>query len=183
MSKVSRIKKTRTTSKPALKWKMGRRPVYTKELGTHICEQLMNGRSLTSILKEKDMPKMQTIYAWLNKTNPSFEPEFLEAYILAREIQAEVMADEIKDISDDGTNDTYEVYNKTTKKMEKRVDHDHIKRSQLRVDSRKWLAAHLLPRKYSDRMQITGAEGKDLIPSAPTKVVFNFIKNNKENDE
>jgi hypothetical protein len=90
------------------------------------------------------------------------------------------MADEIKDIADNGENDTYETVNPKTGKMETRVDTDHIKRSALRVESRKWLAAHLLPRKFSDRVQLTGAEGKDLIPAVPTKVVFNFVGEDEE---
>ncbi len=173
----------RVTKKPAIRYKTGRPSLYSKELGDYICEQLMHGRSLTSILKnDPDMPTMPTIYNWLNKNSKCFEEHFLDAYINAREIQAQVFADEIKDIADDGSNDTYEVYNEKTKKVEKKIDYDNIKRSQLRVESRKWLAAHLLPRKFSDKMQITGAEGKDLIPSIPTKVVFNFISPENEKD-
>ena len=91
--------------------------------------------------------------------------------------------DEIKDIADDGTNDTYEYENPKTGKVETRVDFDHIKRSALRVDTRKWLASHLLPRKFSDRVQLTGAEGKDLIPASttPTKVIIKFVE--KKADE
>lgn len=174
MIKLKR-RKEKTQEKPKSGPKGGRPRIYTKQLGSYICKQLMLGKSLTSILRKDGMPSMPTVYAWLNKNSTTYQEEFLEAYLTAREVQAEVLADEIKDISDDGLNDTYEVFNERTNCMETRIDHDHIKRSQLRVESRKWLAAHLLPRKFSDRMQITGAEGKDFIPSAPTKVVFNFV--------
>jgi len=175
-------KKKKTTEIPQEKIKTGRRPAFKKEIGVYICEHLMRGRSLTSILKDKGMPTMPTVYAWLNKNSKTYEPDFLEAYVMAREIQAEVLADEIKDIADDGSNDTYKVYNEKTKKLETKTDIDHIKRSQLRVESRKWLAAHLLPRKYSDKMQITGSEGKDLIPQVPTNITFNFVKKEKKDE-
>lgn len=170
---------TKKKSKPK---KNGRPSIYTKKTARHICRELCKGRTVVSILKDEGMPSIPTMYNWLNKFSTAFQPEFLEAYTTAREIQAEIYADEIKDIADDGSNDTYEVLNEKTGKMETKVDYDHIKRSALRVESRKWLAAHLLPRKFSDRMQVTGADGKDLIPSTPTKVVFNFIKSNKEEE-
>ena len=39
------------------------------------------------------------------------------------------------------------------------VDHDHISRSRLRVDSRKWVASKLLPKVYGDKLQHTGDGG------------------------
>lgn len=59
------------------------------------------------------------------------------------------MADEIQDIADDGSNDYMtivkgdESYNV--------VNHEAINRSRLRVDSRKWIASKLLPKKYGDK--------------------------------
>jgi hypothetical protein len=40
----------------------------------------------------------------------------------------------------------------------------------------------LLPTKFSDKVQLTGAEGKDLIPAVPTKVVFNFVGEEEEKE-
>jgi hypothetical protein len=34
----------------------------------------------------------------------------------------------------------------------KRPDHEHINRARLRVDTRKWMAAKLAPKKYGDRV-------------------------------
>ncbi len=39
------------------------------------------------------------------------------------------------------------------------VDHEHIQRSRLRVDARKWIAAKLLPKRYGDKLQHTGDGG------------------------
>ena len=159
---------------------LGRPQVYNDMIGAYICREITKGRTITSICKDKDVPSIPTVFSWLNKLHPNFKEDFFKSYVMAKEIQAEVLADEIKDIADDGSNDTYETVNPKTGKMETRVDIDHIKRSALRVESRKWLAAHLLPRKYSDRVQLTGAEGKDLIPTVPTKVIFKFVGDKEE---
>ncbi len=34
------------------------------------------------------------------------------------------------------------------------VDHENVQRSRLRVDTRKWAAAKLAPKKYSDKLSI-----------------------------
>jgi len=159
---------------------LGRPQVYNDMIGAHICREITKGRTITSICKDKNVPSIPTVFNWLNKLHPNFKEDFYKSYIIAREIQAEVLADEIKDIADDGSNDTYEIVNPKTGQIETKTNFDHIKRSALRVESRKWLAAHLLPRKYSDRVQLTGAEGKDLIPAVPTKVVFNFVGEDEE---
>jgi hypothetical protein len=70
-------------------------------------------------------------------------------------MQMELMATEILDIADDGSNDTYE-----TDDGEK-VNQDHINRSRLRVDTRKWLMSKLAPKKYGEKVQqeVTGNIG------------------------
>jgi hypothetical protein len=147
--------------KPAKKVKkLGRPSSYTDKIGKYICREIMKGRTLTSICKEEGMPSIPTVYNWLNRLSKAHNEIFLKSYKEAREIQAEVLADEIKDISDD---------------IPMIDDPVNVSRARLQSDNRKWLAAHLLPRKFSDRVQLTGAEGKDLIPSIPTKVVFNFV--------
>ncbi len=140
---------------------------YTEEIGNFICEQISHGKTMTSICKEEGMPSIATIYSWLSPLHPNHNENFLKSYLISREIQAEVLADEIKDISDE---------------FDKKDDGTKVNRARLRTENRKWLAAHLFPRKFSDKMQITGAEGKDLIPSIPTKVVFNFISPENEKD-
>ena len=36
------------------------------------------------------------------------------------------------------------------------VDHDHIARSRLRVDARKWLLSKMLPKVYGDKVALGG---------------------------
>ena len=42
----------------------------------------------------------------------------------------------------------------------KTVDHEHIARSRLRVDSRKWMLSKMIPKIYGDRL-VTELTGKD----------------------
>ncbi len=58
------------------------------------------------------------------------------------------------DIADDGSNDFTK--DKDGKAV---VDHEHIQRSRLRIDTRKWIASKLLPKRYGDKLQHTGPGG------------------------
>jgi hypothetical protein len=70
------------------------------------------------------------------------------------------MAEEILEIADDGTNDTYKDDNGN-----ERTDQEVIGRSRLRVDARKWLLAKMLPKKYGDKIQqeVSGPDGEPLV--------------------
>ncbi len=141
-----------TKKKPApKKGKKGRPSLYTAKLAANICQRLAEGKSLRSICRDDAMPAISTVMGWLFDGD---HDEFSEQYARAREAQAEVRADEIVDIADDDTNDF------TADKDGKRVaDNEHIQRSRLRVDARKWIAAKLLPKRYGDKLQHTGEGG------------------------
>jgi hypothetical protein len=67
-----------------------------------------------------------------------------------------VLASQILEISDDGPNDFA-----TTEEGNEVPNHEHIQRSRLRVDSRKWLASKLAPKKYGDKVstELSGPDG------------------------
>jgi flagellar hook-associated protein FlgK len=154
---------------------VGRPEAYTKEIGAYICREIAQGRTITKICKETNIPALATVMNWLNSLHPLYKEEFLNSYIQARKIQAEVLADQTNDIADDGENDTYIGYDRNGKKVVK-VNTDNIQRSKLRVENRRWLAAHLLPTRFGDKVQLTGKDDEALIPIIPTKVVFNLVK-------
>jgi hypothetical protein len=82
---------------------MARPSIYTKALGKKICIRLSSGESLRSICRDDGMPKADTVYSWL------LDPEkklFSEQYARARASQAELMFDELLEISDDSSQDT-----------------------------------------------------------------------------
>lgn len=138
----------------------GAQTIYTVELGTEICTRIAMGESLTSICKDPDMPTAPTVLNWVFR-----DPDFREQYRLAREIQAELMGDEILDIADNGTNDWMEKRNSKGEMIGWVENGEAIRRSHLRVESRKWIAARLLPKKWGDKSttEVTGADGQPLI--------------------
>ncbi len=141
-----------TKKKPApAKRKRGRPSRHTPELAAKLCERLAEGESLRAVCADKAMPAISTVMGWLFDGN---HEEFSEQYARAREAQAEIRADEIVDIADDASGDF------TADKDGKLVaNSEHIQRSRLRVDARKWIAAKLLPKRYGDKLQHTGDGG------------------------
>lgn len=99
---------------------------------TRICELLAQGHSLAAICRRKNLPAPSTIYKW-----PAESPEFSERYAHAREQQADFYADEIIEIADNCPPETGEVA-----------------KAKLKIDARKWKAARLAPKKYSDKTEL-----------------------------
>lgn len=136
-------------AKKAVK-KTGRPTVYTAAVGRQICQRLADGESLRQICADPKMPGKSTVLRWLFEDD---KKAFQDQYARAREVQAENWADEILEIADDGANDWVEreLQNGSSVKV---VDHEHVSRSKLRVDARKWLMSKLLPKKYGDKQQL-----------------------------
>ena len=90
--------------------------------------------------------------AWLDGSRP----EFSEQYARAREAQADKLAEEALQIADDGRSDTY-----LDAEGNEKTNTEAIQRSKLRVDTRKWLASKMAPKKYGDKVtqEHTGADG------------------------
>ena len=120
---------------------MGRPSEYTEEIGDKICEGLADARSLRSICCDDDMPSQSTVFRWL--ADERFA-DFRERYARAREAQADAIFDEMLDIADDGTNDYMG--------DDEKYNGDAVARSKLRVDTRKWMAAKLSPKKYGEKI-------------------------------
>ena len=120
---------------PELLRQNGVKSTYSVDIADRICVMLAEGRTITSICADDDMPGVDGVYGWLQK-----QPAFAEAYARAREAQQDTFAGQIIDIAD---ND------------------DDPQRARNRIDARKWHAAKTAPRKYGDRVmqEITGADG------------------------
>lgn len=127
------------------------------EVQVEICRRIMVGESVRSICRDDAMPAQSTVFDWLR-----LDPEFRSAYQLAKQLQAETLADEILEISDDGANDWME-RKREDGSTEEVLNHEHVNRSRLRVDSRKWLAAKLAPKRYGDAstLRVDGGIGDD----------------------
>ena len=126
---------------------VGRPTTFSKEIAETICARMAEGESLRSICRDHYMPHRSSVYQWLRKN-----AAFADLYTQARERLVEHWADEILDISDDGTTDYVTKVGRNGTEYEA-VDQEHIQRSRLRVDTRKWLMSKLAPRKYGDRVE------------------------------
>jgi len=150
--------------------KMGRPSKFNKDITDKICVRIANGESLRTICKDDDLPDRATILKWVIQGMASDAPQgykdFYHQYTYAREIQIEALADECCDIADDSTNDYVTKISNKGKEYQG-VDQENIQRSRLRIETRKWFASKLIPKKYGDKIQqeITGRDGADLIPS------------------
>ena len=57
------------------------------------------------------------------------------------------------DIADDACNDWMERLGEDGQPIGYQLNGDHIQRSRLRIETRKWLATKLQPKKYGDRQE------------------------------
>lgn len=105
------------------------------------------------------MPCAATVFKWLR-----VHPEFVEQYARAKEEQADALAEELLDIADDGSNDWMERRNSDDGATGWQLNGEHIQRSRLRVDTRKWIASKLKPKKYGERIanEHSGPDGKPI---------------------
>ncbi len=125
---------------------MGRPSIQTPELCASICERIALGESLRAICRDEGMPDQLTVHRWLSQ-----DDDFVSKYVRARDMQADVFAEEIVEISD-GDGDP--------------------QRDRLRVDSRKWFAAKLKPKKYGDATLLKHGDPDGKALSATVNVVI-----------
>jgi hypothetical protein len=133
---------------------MARPSKFTEELVTAICERLSVGEPLAQICRDEGMPGLRTVYDWVEGM-----PDVSARIARAREAGEDVIAADCLSIADDGRRD-YEV----SEDGGATVNHDHIQRSKLRIDTRLKLLAKWNPKKYGDRQSIehSGPGGKPI---------------------
>jgi len=131
---------------------------YSDAIAAKICERLADGESLRSICDDEDMPAQSTVFKWLSD-NTSFS----EQYARAREAQADALFDDILTIADDGRNDWMEKVNADGENIGWQVNGEATRRSQLRIDARKWMAGKLKPKKYGDKLDLNVSGNLDTV--------------------
>lgn len=137
----------------------GRPSDYDGAIADAICAEIAtSSKSIRTICKAKGMPHAATVMRWL-RTNEVFR----EQYTRAKEEQADYLAEEMLEIADDDQDDEKAF-----------VGSNHIQRDKLKVETRKWIAAKLKPKKYGDKIDMTSG-GEKLPPinlsALPTEVL------------
>lgn len=136
----------------------GRPSVYNPQTAATILSRMENGEALRAICRDPEMPGETTVRRWASEDRDGFSARFARAW----ELRAERLAEEIIEIADDGTGDTW-----VDEEGQTRTNYDVIQRSKLRVQARQWLLSKVLPGKYGEatRLELTGKDGAPLFKS------------------
>jgi len=123
-------------------------PKFSEELFETICNRISTSADgLHKVCKEVNI-NPSNFYRWISE-----DENLRNRYAHAREVQAELLADQILEIADDSSNDTKTIVSKAGEPIE--VENtEWTNRSKLRVEARKWIAAKLKPKKYGDKVEI-----------------------------
>ena len=93
------------------------------------------------------MPDKATVFRWLVS-----DQVFCDKYTRARELQAETQFDELIDIVDQPP-ELAKITDKDGEEIEVKFDSTYVAWMKLRVDTRKWTAARMAPKKYGEYKQ------------------------------
>lgn len=133
----------------ATRGKTGRPIGFSSAVAAEICARLAAGETLRAICRDRSLPTETVVRGWVTD-----RPRFAAAYERAREIGYAALADQLLEIADDSSADTY-----VDDKGRARSVTEAIQRSRLRIDTRKWLLAKVLPRLWGDRPEAEEGTG------------------------
>lgn len=128
---------------------MSRPSILTPELFNDICDLIAEGKSLRSICLQDNMPHMSSVMRWLDKDDAR---ELREQYTRAHRAAAELYAERTI----------------TESEAARGLDAPGVAAQRLIVDTLKWHASKLAPKKYGDKIAIGGAD--DLPPVQVTAI-------------
>lgn len=153
--------------KPENRKKIGRPTLFTQELADLICERVATTTLGLARMCEtyNELPDKSTINLWRYKY-----PQFSAQYAQAKLNQADLLAEEMLDIADDGTNDWMQSFGEEGE-IAYKLNGEHVQRSRLRIDTRKFLAAKLLPKQYGDKADEKKADDKSIVEMLIDKLV------------
>lgn len=129
---------------------MARPSEFSPAVANELCERIADGESLRSVCADDHMPSKEAVRQWLARGEAGQEPfaAFLAQYARAREEQGHTDADNVGDVA---------------RKVEQGLIPPDVARVML--DAYKWSAAKRAPKKYGDKVALTGGDEGD----APVK--------------
>ncbi len=134
---------------------------FNQTTADRICERLADGESLRTICVDENMPDKATVFRWLADDQ---HEAFRDQYARAREAQADALVDEMIDIADDGSNDWMERKNADGESIGWMENGEALRRSQLRIAARQWVAGKMRPKKYGDKLELEHGGRVELVP-------------------
>lgn len=139
---------------------------YDDELASYIAEQIAMGRSLIKICAEPNMPHESAVIYWALHNIC----HFASLYSMAKQLRAQRVVEEMRDIVDDSSNDYMQREDKEGN-LKIELQPENIRRSELRLKLRMWETTKLI-KEYADSstVKVADAEGNKLM-APPTLVV------------
>lgn len=134
----------------------GRPSSFSPEAANEICERLARGESLRAICSDTEsgwLPSETTVRRWLAGTE-EWNEEFRRQYAYARDVQADTKFDQAWEIAQTATPDNVQV-------------------ARLQIDTIKWQAGKLAPKKYGDKVALTGGSEED--PPIKSELTVKFV--------
>jgi hypothetical protein len=128
---------------------------YSEEVAAAICEAIATTpRGLDYLCAAYEgFPNRRTVTDWLN-----VHPEFRQQYEIAKDRQADLLAYECLEISDDCSRDTKTIKRNDGQEIEV-LDREWVESKKLRVQTRQWMAGKLAPKKYGPKLGVSAAFG------------------------
>src|SRR5690348_10339008 len=152
--------------------KKSSRAIKRREVLDAIFAGISLGKSARAMCVEVGISQ-RVLWHWL-----ASDEELMRQYQRAKELCVDAYAEEIIEISDEASRDTY-----VDEKGREIINREVIARAQLRIDARKWYAARLAPRKYGDKSPATheGGEAKKSVHNIAIAFVAPEDKGNEPN--
>lgn len=122
--------------------------VLTPEIEAAILADVSDGIPLAEACRKHDVGRT-TIY-----DKRDSDKEFAERLARARELGEDALAEETLEIADDGSNDWME-RRREDGSTDEVLNHEHVQRSKLRIETRLKLLAVWNPRKFGSKVDLT----------------------------
>ena len=125
------------------------------DLAKKVLEGMHGGRSCFKACQAAGVPH-STFIGWVN-----VDPELADRYTRAREDLIERMAQEVLELSDVDVG----------LQPDGKKDWAAVQKHKLQVDTRKWLLSKLAPKKFGDKLELTGDPDRPLAIQKIERVV------------
>jgi len=157
------MQKMQKIAENAVKRSVGRPTEWPEDspIWGEVLMQMSAGKSLSTVLREPNMPPWTTFNRMLRKSE-----ELRSAYDKAVQDRADRLADEIIELADADPPDG----------LEGPALNAWVQQKRLQVDARKWVASKLKPKTYGDRIDVSVVDQRisviDAINEAQARVSY-----------
>jgi hypothetical protein len=118
------------------------------EVQDAILQRVINGEGIATICRDASMPSKAIVFRWL-----AANEAFRQAYKVAAELRGEHIFEEALEIANQQPPRVIVQTGENT--TESRVDAGAVQHAKLKIDTLKWAASKLNPKRYGDKIDVT----------------------------